>query len=683
MNFVYPSFLWALLLLAIPVIIHLFNFRRYQTVFFSKVDLLNEAIEDSKSGNKLKHLLILFSRLLAIAALVLAFAQPFIPTEDSVNTETVSAVYIDNSFSMQAQGQDGDLLNEVKNKAIDLVSSFEENEKIVLLTSELLAKDQRFYSKSEITDRIKEISLSPAATPLLNALNISNDLLNKTDENQQKRLFLFSDFQTSTSDLSQLSPASTALFFYQPQAEIQGNIFIDSIWFESPVQSVNLPITLAFRIKNLSDKPLENLSLTLRINDKDKGVKTVKVGANSFVEETINFNHLTPGIKKGAIKIKTNQLFFDDQFYFTYNIQNQTNILIVNEGENNPKTFEKLYAVNPFYNFKAIQIGQLKQSDFTDQALVIFNNINDLTSGAVNLIKDNLSKGASVVMIPGAKANLNAWNSFLSAQNQPTLKALTNGNARSLNYFNDKDPLFTGVFEKSPENYSKASIKNYYPLLVNSNQNFISLFGFNDNNPFLTYSKTKSGGRLFLQAAPLLPEFSNFDKQALFAATFLRIAETASFKKELFYTIGKGGSYSLKEKSQEKSPIHLMNPLFQTDLIPPIVNEANSQLVLFDQLNGELKQAGFYDLTDQLNFKDVLAFNFDRKESMIESLAKEEIITLFKDAGWTQTQELLLNQKGKIEIENIKPKEYWRLFLFLALLFLAIEIALIKFWKTT
>ncbi|MFD1550989.1 hypothetical protein DNU06_04690 [Putridiphycobacter roseus] len=683
MNFVYPNFLWALLLLAIPVIIHLFNFRRYQTVYFSKVDLLNEAIEDSKSGNKLKHLLILFSRLLAIAALVFAFAQPFIPTADNINTETVSSIFIDNSFSMQAQGQDGDLLNEVKNKAIDLVASFEENEKIVLLTSELLAKDQRFYTKSEITERIKEIKLSPAATPLLNILNISNDLLNKSAENQQKRLFLFSDFQTSTSDLSKLSPSNTSLYFYQPEAEIQGNIFIDSIWFESPVQSINLPITLAFRIKNISNKPLDNLTLTININGKDKGVKTVKVGANSFVEETINYNHLTAGIKKGEIKIKTNQLFFDDQFYFTYTIQNQTNILIVNEGENNPQTFEKLYAVNPFYQHTSIQIGQLKQSDFEDKALVIFNNINDLTSGAVFLINENLKKGATVVMIPGAKANLKAWNSFLTTQNQPTLRSQSTGGVRTLNYFNDKDPLFTGVFEKSPKNYAKASIKSYFPLLVNSNQNFISLFGFNENNPFLTYSKTKNGGRLFLQAAPLLADFSNFDKQALFAATFLRIAETATFKKDLFYTIGKGGAYLLKEKSKEKSPIHLINPLFKTDLIPPIVNESNSQIVLFDQLNGELKQAGFYELTDQISFKDALAFNFDRTESIIESIPKVELIGIFKDAGWNQVQELLLNQKGKIEIENIKPKAYWRLFLFLALLFLAIEIALIKFWKTT
>jgi len=147
MSFVYPNFLWALLLLIIPIVIHLFNFRKYQTVYFSKVDFLTEAIEDSRSGNKLKHLLVLLSRLLMISALVLAFSQPFIPTLGNEKTENITSIYIDNSFSMQAIGQDGDLLNEVKNKAIDLVKSLNEDEKINLLTTELLSKDQRFYSK--------------------------------------------------------------------------------------------------------------------------------------------------------------------------------------------------------------------------------------------------------------------------------------------------------------------------------------------------------------------------------------------------------------------------------------------------------------------------------------------------------------------------------------------------------
>ena len=59
MQFVHPSFLWALGLLAIPIIIHLFKFRRFKTVYFSNVAFLKQIQQESTNRNKLKHLLVL------------------------------------------------------------------------------------------------------------------------------------------------------------------------------------------------------------------------------------------------------------------------------------------------------------------------------------------------------------------------------------------------------------------------------------------------------------------------------------------------------------------------------------------------------------------------------------------------------------------------------------------------
>lgn len=682
MNFVYPNFLWALGLLAIPVIIHLFNFRRYQTVYFSKVDLLTEAIEDSKSGNKLKHLLVLLSRMLAITALVIAFAQPYKATKNLQNTKTISSIYIDNSFSMQAQGQDGDLLNEVKNKALELVTSFEENEKINLLTSDLLAKDQRFYTKSDIIDRIKEIDLSPRATTIESATNLQLDLLNKNASGVDKRLFIFSDFQKSTSIIGTLKDSSILPFIYQPKAEISGNVFIDSVWFNSPVQSVNSQVELFFRIKNLSDRTLDNLTIALTLDDREKGVKSISVGAQSYSDEKISFTHNSAGIKSGRLSIKTNQLFFDDQFYFTYEIKNETKILIVNSENNDKNSFEQLYGVDPFYNSKSVRINKLKQEDIKEKALIILNGITQLASGTTNLINDALKNGATVVLIPGEKADLNSWNQYLSSKNQPTLARVKQSKA-SLKYFNYSDPLFLGVFDKKPEKYKPADILKHYPLFTTSRQNFITLFGIQENQPFLIYSNVEGNGRIILQAAPLQSSFTNFDKQALFAATYLRIAETAAYRKSLFYTIGKSDSYSLKTVINEKSPIHLINESYQFDVIPSTAITSTSQSIVFDKLDGNLNKSGFYKLSNLNDFSDMIAFNYDRSESLTECYSKPEVIGLFKNSNWGTISYLEMNKKGEIEVESIKPKEYWRQLLFLSLLFLIIEIGLIKWWKTS
>ena len=114
MEFVYPGFLWLLSLISIPIIIHLFHFRKYKTLYFSSLQFIQKIDQENKSTQKLKHLLILLSRILLIIAAVLAFAQPYIPANGikDHNGNNVIALYLDNSFSMTAKGVEGELLSE-------------------------------------------------------------------------------------------------------------------------------------------------------------------------------------------------------------------------------------------------------------------------------------------------------------------------------------------------------------------------------------------------------------------------------------------------------------------------------------------------------------------------------------------------------------------------------------------
>ncbi|PQJ15079.1 BatA domain-containing protein [Aureicoccus marinus] len=106
MQFLYPQFLWALLLLLIPVLVHLFQLRRFRTTFFTNVALLQKLTAESNKSKSIKKWLLLLSRLLAIAALVFAFARPVEPSKQSENQSTKPLfVYLDNSLSMQANVQ--------------------------------------------------------------------------------------------------------------------------------------------------------------------------------------------------------------------------------------------------------------------------------------------------------------------------------------------------------------------------------------------------------------------------------------------------------------------------------------------------------------------------------------------------------------------------------------------------
>ena len=82
MTFINPTALWGLLALSVPILVHLFHFRRYTTVYFSDVRLLSQMEEQRSTKSNLKRLLLLFLRMAAIVLVVMAFAQPVFDQEN-------------------------------------------------------------------------------------------------------------------------------------------------------------------------------------------------------------------------------------------------------------------------------------------------------------------------------------------------------------------------------------------------------------------------------------------------------------------------------------------------------------------------------------------------------------------------------------------------------------------------
>ncbi|MEO6630783.1 MAG: BatA domain-containing protein, partial [Mucilaginibacter sp.] len=179
MHFLYPVFLFALLTLAIPIIIHLFNFRRYQKVYFSNVQFLKDVQEQQSHRRNLKERLILASRLLALIFLVLAFARPFIPGKNAANAGKQQAVsiFVDNSYSMQTLNREGTLLDEAKRRAKEIASAYSINDSFQLLTQDFEGKHQRLLSRDEFDDAVDAVKISPQSRSLQQIISRQQSLL--------------------------------------------------------------------------------------------------------------------------------------------------------------------------------------------------------------------------------------------------------------------------------------------------------------------------------------------------------------------------------------------------------------------------------------------------------------------------------------------------------------------------
>ena len=165
MQFLYPGFLYALATLLIPILIHLFYFRRFKTVYFSNVRFLSQLREEKQTRSRLKHWLTLITRLLILASLVFAFAQPYFPGSASGKPQSgknAVSIYIDNSFSMRSVGEEGDLIQAGKEKAREISEAYREADVFQLLTNDFQVSNQAFVQRSDLLPKIDRVKASPA-----------------------------------------------------------------------------------------------------------------------------------------------------------------------------------------------------------------------------------------------------------------------------------------------------------------------------------------------------------------------------------------------------------------------------------------------------------------------------------------------------------------------------------------
>ena len=179
MTFLYPVFLWTLLFISVPVIIHLFNFRVHKLVYFSKLNFLKDIKDISESKSKLKQLLILLLRILLIASLVFAFSGPYIPLkEDNLkNTQKIVSIYLDNSFSMNAESIYGNLFDAAKERARQIVSAYDSRQKFLYTDNDFNAARRNITNKEQVLEFIDKAVLSPSVRQISNVVNYQKQYL--------------------------------------------------------------------------------------------------------------------------------------------------------------------------------------------------------------------------------------------------------------------------------------------------------------------------------------------------------------------------------------------------------------------------------------------------------------------------------------------------------------------------
>ena len=168
MSFVNPIFFWAMFAIAIPIIIHLINFRRHKTLYFSNTSFLQDIKKETQTRTKLKQILILLARIFAISMLVVAFAGPFLPSNnsDAQSKTHINIIYIDNSFSMENEGKSGVVFEQARQIAKQIVFNSGAGKEFILITNDMFPEHQFVLDRDKFIQEVDKIEISPSLKSL-------------------------------------------------------------------------------------------------------------------------------------------------------------------------------------------------------------------------------------------------------------------------------------------------------------------------------------------------------------------------------------------------------------------------------------------------------------------------------------------------------------------------------------
>ena len=673
MRFLYPQMLWGLLALLIPILIHLFNFRRHKLVYFSNTAVLRSIQQENAKTRKLKYLVTLLLRCLFIAALVLAFAFPYHPEKQlNVNTEnTLVGIYIDNSMSMKGQSQRTTLIEDARQSARDLVHKLNPSNRYLLMTNSFEIQNEYPMNQEEMLDQLDR--MNPDGAPVLMGEVIDRfEMLCKQHGFATSTLFVYSDFQSNTFDLS-AAKADTALqvVMVPMVPEFKTNLYIDSVWLASPIVQSGLTNELMVRVVNQGDKEVKGMPINFTMNNAMSASTTVDLEKNGTAEVEMQFVVEDSGEQRCSASLTDHPITFDDSYHFVLSVKPSLSVV---ELGNQPSSSAMLFDDEQFH-YTLMEPSRFDLTTIAQAQLLIVNESAVINETLQQALLDAVSDGASLVVFPSLDDPQN--NRYLYNKLGLTLMEVDT-NATSVEDLALQHAFFNDMILDLPQHPDFPKVKRHVRLKTNGMAT--ALLTLQNSDPMLMMTSVGKG-QAFVMATALDPKWSDLADNALFVPMMVKMAFMGGKMDKLAYTIGQDKMLVLSDISQEGDRQYLFVNSDRSFELMPASEVRNGKVYLY--LNDNLPSAGFYDLLINDTLNRVTAWNESRVESKMDFVDSEESSKAFGKAGFDVAAVLDTSDFATADLVEAMAHQstQWKLFALIALLALIGEIAVLRFWK--
>ncbi len=682
MTFLNPAALWGLLALLVPIIVHFFNLQRPRQVLFSNVAFVKEVKRTVVKRLNFQRWLLLLLRLLAIAAIVLMFANPVKLTSNQTMLQGSRSVafVIDNSLSMESSNERGEYFRQAISLTRNLINAYTQEDEFLITSASDLSPQAGFVGKDDVLDHLEKLRIEQNTRSLANMLAITPGLFQRSG-GAIRELYILSDFQQSTvlkdSMESSISDSSLRVHLIPIASRQPANVYVTDHEISSRVMASDRPVGLNFTLVNDGDAPVQNLNVRAVLEGKVVAISNHNLEGNERKNITLTFNPGTTGWLNGHIELDDQPVDFDNKRFFSFYVPGKERLLLVESAPapNLSVLFEEVFDQ---FDVTILNDRRLANVSFSDYQGIIWAGANSFSSGLTNQLSQFIGNGGNLMLFPGSEINVASWNEFLNTLNigqlDDEIRVEEGIEART---FDLQHPVFDGVFSSSKANAKPDPIRvfQYYPINLSGAVAQSKIIQLENSLPFMVESRFEEGTTILF---PVFPgnKWSDFQVKAVFAPLMFRSAQlmSQSGRISLDQEIGQYTPLVVKASSQESISLRNADGEIFT---PERYDRAGETHLVFERMKLD---AGNYSIIQADTVLAAVSFNVTDEESALafadESMLRENL----ENEGLEDQVDILPRSSEVLALEIEQSREgwpLWRWFLWAAIIFLLAEVLIL------
>ncbi len=705
MSFLNPFLFVALAAAAIPVIIHIINFRKPRKVAFSTLAFFQELQKSAIYRLNIKRYLLLALRVLAITMLVMALARPFIPPQvagwfGTSEEGGVVAILVDNGPSMMQVDESGPYMDQAKSAAKEIIDQSSDGVRFLIAATHGELESGRLMRRGEALRYLETLeSVNKGAYPEERMEVIHRRLADEPGE--QGRIYWISDARES--QLKKIKDHFEPDYSgddYYPVTFIRvggdnfQNVAVTSVETSGQVLGEGIPVGVAVTVRNYGGQPVHNSYLSLEIDGERIGQYEVDLQEGQERELLFEVIPESHGNIRGKAVLEGGGYTFDNTRYFSIDVPESRRVLLVRDRGDDDSgrsylqpVLEAASETGTQIRASFIDISELRDAELGRYDAVILESPRVIPDYLHAELVQFVQQGRGLLFVPSEQGTIESYNRFLGRFQAGTFTGMRGSYGRfeevaSFQMLSDGQVLVDDLFEMREDEEVRIdmpSIYHYWRYQPPESAPGTTLLRSNLEEP-LFVERTSGDGIILIGALGFGPGWSNLSIKPIYAPLLYRMIlyvvawEDGGVRE---HTLGSPFDRSIADIGTE-----VTMTLNGDDFRPETATTANGMRIRYPAREWS---PGWLDLN--LDGREyTMAVNQDISESDFTSLTVVETEEYLEDhlrlagvvdiSGYSETE--IRSAMASVSF----GREIWNWFIWLALVFMVAECIISKTFKT-